>query len=84
MTNKVPTSATIGGKHELSKLVFKVLQLFFLNSNTIIKPNSLFSNTKKENELDPPRSVIYSTESNDLYFTVVDSYTSLPNNELYD
>ena len=54
------------------------LQLFFLNSNKIIKPNSLYSNKKrKENELDPPRSVIYSTESNDLYFTVVISCISL-------
>ena len=43
----------------------KFLQLFFLNSNAITKPNSLFSYKKKENELDPPRSVIYSTESND-------------------
>ena len=57
----------------------KLLQFlqFFFNSNTIIKPNSLFSNKKQENELDPPRSVINSTESNDLYFTVVDSCTSL-------
>ena len=48
----------------------KFLHLLFINSNTIIKPNSLFKK-KKENELDPPRPVIYSTESNDLYFNVV-------------
>ena len=44
----------------------KILQLFIENINTKIKLNSLFSNKKeKENELDLPRSVIYSTESND-------------------
>ena len=44
----------------------KILQPFILHINIKIKINSLFSNKKKENELDLPRSVIYSTESNDL------------------